>query len=121
MSKKHLDKFKFKKEAYRRWKQGQVDWEEYKEIVQAARNLVRKTKALTELNLAGNVKDSKSFSSHICDERKIRENVCLLWKETGDLETQDTEKTEVLNDFFTLVLNDKCSSHDTWNAEGKGR
>lgn len=38
---------------------------------------VRKTKALTELNLAGNVKDSKSFSRHISDERKIKENVGL--------------------------------------------
>lgn len=121
MNKKHLDKFKLKKEAYRRWKQGQVGWEEYKEIVQAARNWLRKTKALTELNLAENVKDNKSFSRHISDERKIGENVGLLWKETGDLETQDTEKTEVPSGFFTLVLNGKCSSYATLDAEGKGR
>lgn len=37
MNKKHLYKFRLKKEAYRRWKQGQVDWEGYKEIVQAAK------------------------------------------------------------------------------------
>lgn len=32
-----------------------------------------------------------------------------LWKETGDLVTQDTEKDEVLNDFLHLSLQ-VCSS-----------
>lgn len=120
-NKKHLDKFKLRKEAYRRWKQEQVDWEEYKEIIQATRNWVRKTKTLTELNLARNAKDNKSCSRHISDERKIGENVGLLQEETGDLEDQDMKKTEILNDFFTLVLNGKCSSHATQATEGKGR
>lgn len=56
MNKKFLDKFSHKKEAYRGWKQGQVGWEEYRQIVQAARNQVRKGKALTELNVARNTK-----------------------------------------------------------------
>ncbi|GAB0177124.1 hypothetical protein GRJ2_000177600 [Grus japonensis] len=33
MDKELLDKLKHKKEAYRGWKQGQVAWEEYREIV----------------------------------------------------------------------------------------
>ena len=33
MNKELLDKLKHKKEAYRGWKQGQVAWEEYREIV----------------------------------------------------------------------------------------
>jgi len=33
---------KQKKEAYRGWKQGQVSWEEYREIVRVAREQVRK-------------------------------------------------------------------------------
>jgi len=49
MNKKLLDKLKHKKEAYRGWKQGQVAWEEYREIVQAAREQVRKAKTLTEV------------------------------------------------------------------------
>jgi len=51
-----LDKVKHKKEAYRGWKQGQVAWEEYRQIVQAARDQVKKAKALIELNLARGVK-----------------------------------------------------------------
>jgi len=33
MKKELLDKVKHKKEAYRGWKQGQVAWEEYREII----------------------------------------------------------------------------------------
>ncbi|GAB0206807.1 hypothetical protein GRJ2_003146300 [Grus japonensis] len=58
MNKEVLGKVKHKKEAYRGWKQGQVAWEEYRETVQAARDQVRKAKALRELNLARNVKDN---------------------------------------------------------------
>jgi len=53
MNKELLDKLKHGKESYRGWKQEQVAWEEYREIVRAARDQVRKAKALTELNLAG--------------------------------------------------------------------
>ena len=33
MNKELLDKLKHKKEAYREWKQRQVDWKEYRETV----------------------------------------------------------------------------------------
>ncbi|GAB0208721.1 hypothetical protein GRJ2_003337800 [Grus japonensis] len=46
MNKEVLGKVKQKKEAYRGWKQGQVAWEEYRETVRAARDQVRKAKAL---------------------------------------------------------------------------
>jgi len=39
--------------------------------------------------------------------------VSPLWKETGDLVTRDTEKDEVLNDFFSSVFISKGSSHIT--------
>jgi len=59
MNKELLDKLKHKKEAYIGWKKGQVAWEEYREFVQAARDHIRIAKALTELNLARDVKSNK--------------------------------------------------------------
>ena len=52
MDKELLDKLKHKNEAYSRWKQGQVAWEEYREIAQTATDQIWKAKALMELNLA---------------------------------------------------------------------
>ncbi|GAB0181783.1 mitochondrial enolase superfamily member 1 [Grus japonensis] len=59
MNKLLLDNLKHKKEAYRGWKQGQVAWEEYREIVQAARDQVKKAKVLIELDLARDIKGNK--------------------------------------------------------------
>ncbi|KAJ7399255.1 hypothetical protein BTVI_116496 [Pitangus sulphuratus] len=54
MKEELLDEVKLKKEAYRRWRQGQEACEECTEIVQAERNQVRKANAL--LNLFGDTK-----------------------------------------------------------------
>ncbi|PKU42736.1 hypothetical protein llap_6956 [Limosa lapponica baueri] len=66
MNKELLDKFKHNREAYRRWKQGQVAWDEYREIVQADRDQVRKAKVQIELNLARDIKGNKQsfYSQH---------------------------------------------------------
>jgi len=95
--------------------------EEYREIVQVAREQVRKAKAPTELNLTRGVKgNKKAFCSYDSDRRQTREKVGPLWKEAGDMVTWDVEKAEVLNDFFASVFNSKCSSHMAQVAEGKG-
>ncbi|GAB0205316.1 mitochondrial enolase superfamily member 1 [Grus japonensis] len=120
MNKELLGKVRHKKEAYRGWKQGQVAWEEYRETVRAARDQVRKAKALTELNLARDVKDNKkSFYRYVSEKRRTRENVGPLRNEMGDLVTQDMEKAEVLNDFFASVFTGKCLSHTAQVAEGR--
>ncbi|GAB0179938.1 mitochondrial enolase superfamily member 1 [Grus japonensis] len=122
MNKELLDKPKHKKEAYRGWKQGHGVWEEYRGIVQATRDQIRKAKALIELNLARDVKgNKKSFYRYVSDKRKTSEYVGPLWKETRDLVTQDMEKAEVLNDFFASVFTRKCSSHTAQVTESKGR
>ncbi|GAB0179039.1 mitochondrial enolase superfamily member 1 [Grus japonensis] len=122
MNKELLGKVKQKKEAYRGWKQGQAAWEEYRETVQAARDQVRKAKALIEIILARDVKDNKkSFYRYVSEQRRMRENVGPLWNETGNLVTQDMEKAEVLNDFFASVFTGKCLSHTAQVTEGKGR
>ncbi|GAB0180270.1 mitochondrial enolase superfamily member 1 [Grus japonensis] len=120
MNKELLGKVKQKKEAYRGWKQGQVAREEYRETVRAAREQVRKAKALTEINLARDVKDNKkSFYRYVSDKRRMRENVGPLRNETGDLVTQDMEKAEILNDFFASVFTGKSLSHTAQVAEGR--
>jgi len=53
-----------------------------------------------------------------CDSVKARENVGPLWKERGDLGTQDME---VLNKFFASVFTNKCSSHTAQVSDSKGR
>ncbi|GAB0185833.1 mitochondrial enolase superfamily member 1 [Grus japonensis] len=120
MNKELLGKVKQKKEAYRGWKQGQVTWEEYRETLRAAREQVRKAKALREISLARDVKDNKkSFYRYVSDKRRTRENVGPLQNETGDLVTQDMEKAEVLNDYFASVFTGKCLSHTAQGTEGR--
>ncbi|KFV10376.1 hypothetical protein N340_10119, partial [Tauraco erythrolophus] len=111
MNKELLDQLGHKKKAYRGWKQGQVAEEEYRAIVRATRDQVRKAKALIELNLARDIKgNKKNFYRYVSDKKRSRENVGLLQKETGDLATFDMEKAEVLNDFFASVFTGKSSS-----------
>ncbi|GAB0180267.1 mitochondrial enolase superfamily member 1 [Grus japonensis] len=120
MNKELLGKVKQKKEAYRGWKQGQVAQEEYRETIRAARDQVRKAKALIEISLARDVKDNKkSFYRYVSDKRRMRENVGPLWNEMGDLVTEDMEKAEVLNDFFASVFTGKSLSHTAQVAEGR--
>lgn len=64
-------------------------------------NQVRKTKALTELNLDRDVKgNKKSFYRYVLDKRKTRENVSPLWNEERNLVTQDMETSKLLYDIL---------------------
>ncbi|KFV13270.1 hypothetical protein N340_03166, partial [Tauraco erythrolophus] len=122
MNKELLDKLRKRKEADIGWKQGRVAWEEYREIVRATRDQVRKAKALIELNLARDIKgNKKNFYRYVSDKKRSKENVSPLQKETGDLATQDMEKAEVLNAFFASVFTGKSSSCTAQVTEGKGR
>jgi len=94
-----LHKLKNKKEIDRGWKQGYVAWEEHRAIVQAARDQVRKAKALIQLHLVTDTKGSKkSFHRCVGCKGRLGNMWGPLWKETGDLVTWDMEKAEVLND-----------------------
>jgi len=41
---------------YRKWKQGCIAWEEYRDVGQMCRNRIRKAKAQMELNVVRDVK-----------------------------------------------------------------
>ncbi|KFV03790.1 hypothetical protein N340_13356, partial [Tauraco erythrolophus] len=110
-NKEILGQLGHKKKAYREWKQGQVAWEEYRAIVRATRDQVRRAKGLIELNLARDIKSNKkNFHRYVSDKKRSRENIGPLQKETGDLATWGMEKVEVLNDFFASVFTGKSSS-----------
>ncbi|KFV17142.1 hypothetical protein N339_01295, partial [Pterocles gutturalis] len=118
MNKELLSKLRQKKEAYRGWKQRQVAWGQYRNTVREARDQVRKAKAQTELNIAKDVKGNrKNFNRYVSNKRRTRENVGPHRKKEGDLVTQDTEKAEGLNEFFTSVFTGKSSSHTAEVAE----
>lgn len=90
-----------KNKGYQEWKQGQVVWEKYRDIVQASRDQIRKDKALIELNLT----DIKSKMSTLS---KTGDQLHSLWNTK-------------INNFFDWVFNSKCFSHTTWAADDKDR
>ncbi|KAK4829240.1 hypothetical protein QYF61_002505 [Mycteria americana] len=51
LSKDLLVKLKGKKEMHRQWKQGQISWEEYRDLARLCRDGLRKAKGQMELNL----------------------------------------------------------------------
>ena len=60
-------------------------WKEYRNTARACRNVTRKAKTHLELNQVREDKDNKKcFFKYVNSQRKTRENVGLLQKETGD-------------------------------------
>jgi len=55
MSKELLATFRWKRNVYGMWKEGQSTWEEYRNVVRACREATRKAKVHLELNLARDV------------------------------------------------------------------
>lgn len=79
MDKELLSKPRVKKEAFRKWKQGQMGWEEDRGIVQEVRDKVREAKALIELSLVVDIEDNrKGFYRYITSKRKTRDNLDSL-------------------------------------------
>jgi len=59
MNKELLAELRWKRKDHEMWKEGQATWEEYRNVVRACRDAMRKAKAHLELNLARDVKDNK--------------------------------------------------------------
>lgn len=63
MSQDILIKLNHKKHTHRRWKQGQVSWEEYRDTVQRCRAGFRKPEDHLELNLARDANGNKKIAT----------------------------------------------------------
>ena len=59
------------------WKKGVSNWEEYRNVVRACRDVMWKVKAHLELNLAQEVKDKKRGFKCVSSKRKTRDGLGL--------------------------------------------
>jgi len=90
MSKELLAELRWKRKVHGVWKEGQATWEEYRNVVRACRDAVRKAKVHLELNLARDVKNiKKGFFNYISSEQKTIDNMGPLLNEVGDLLMED--------------------------------
>ena len=93
MSKELLVELRQKRKVYGMWKEGQATWEEYRKVVKACRDAMRKAKVHLELNLARDVKDNnKGFFKYISSKQKTRDNVGPLLNEMSILVMEHAEK-----------------------------
>ena len=74
---------KGKMKVHEMWKKGLSTCKEYRNLTRACRDVMRKAKALLELNLAEEIKDNKKgfFFKYVNSKRKARENVGPLLNE----------------------------------------
>lgn len=86
-----------KNKAYRRWKQGQVIWEEYRDIIQICREGDRKAEVQLELYVARDLKGIR----YISNKRKTMECVGLLLN--GNLVTKDKQKANTIHQCFLCL------------------
>ena len=110
MSRELLLRLRKKKRVYVLWKKGQAIRGDYKEVAKVCREEVRKAKAQLELRLATAVKENKkSFYKYISGKRRTKDNFYPLTDAAGNVTTEDKEKAEVLNAFFTSAFNSQTS------------
>jgi len=118
MSKELLVELRQKRKVYRRWKEGQATWEEYRNVVRACRYATRKDKVHLELKLAKYVKNNKKgFFNYISSKRKAMDNVGPLLNEAGVLVMEDAEMAELLNAFFASEFSAKAGPQESQALE----
>ena len=102
-----IDKLHNKRKAFKFWKlfPTTTNVERYKHFRNIVNLEVRKAKIAKEADIAKKVKTNpKSFFSYVNSQIKTREDISNLRREDGSLTTNDQEKSEVLNNFFSSVF-----------------
>jgi len=118
MSKELLVELRQKRKVHGMWKEGQATWEEYRNVVRACRDAMRKAKVHLELKLARDVKNiQKGFFSYISSKWKTREKVEVLLNVMGALVMADAEKAELPNACFASIRTAKASPHESHALE----
>ena len=103
-----LEKIRLKRRLYKQYKKNPNSIENYNMYV-SARSLVNderhNAKRTKEHTMAKDIKKNpKAFFKYVSAKSKPKENISNLLKENGSLTTNDKEKCDTLNDFFSSVF-----------------
>ena len=98
------------KKKYHAWKRftyshSYEDYEKYCKLRNSASKAVRFAKKRYQRGIAESVKISpKTFWSHVKEETKSKSTIGDIKDKNGEIKTEDTDKAEILNDFFASVF-----------------
>jgi len=113
--------------VYLLWKKGWATLREYRELIRTCREKIRKAEAELELNLATVIKENKKhFYKYFNSKRRAKENLHPLLDAAGNVTTEDKEKAEVLNAFFTSLFKSQTNYPQgtlplTWKSQMERR
>lgn len=79
--------------------EGQITWEDYKDVARSCREKIRRTKAQLKLGLRDNKKVFYKYS-----KRRVKECLHHLLNAGGSVMTVDEKKADELNTFFVSVF-----------------
>ncbi|MEW8545341.1 MAG: reverse transcriptase family protein, partial [Candidatus Thiodiazotropha sp.] len=109
-----------KKRAWRKYSHSRniADFYKYCSIRNKATRSVRFAKRRYEKGIAASIKDNpKSFWSFVREKTNVKSGINDLQNDQGEKIKEDTEKCELLNDFFTSVFTNEQSEPPTFDSQ----